>query len=333
MTVNPRMPVKHWSFAGLMVTAWCNARCACCYLGCSPLAAGEMTVEQALTWWEQLIQASPHGCRIHLTGGEPFGDWPRLITLCQQARRQRLGPLQKVETNAFWAADRQVIHDRLTALAEAGMQKLAISADPYHQQFVPIERCRLLAQVAGDLLGAAAVQVRWQDWLRDGFDTDGLEEAQRRNLFTRYASQGRERLGGRAAQTIAPYMQLKPLGEFVDVCCEEALLRGRHVHVVPDGTIVPGTCAGIALGRLGPAESQSAKALWQQLHQTHASRPVISILARSGPYGLMKWARQAGFEPREAYAGKCHLCWEVRKFLHGARLGGPELGPDWLYEQ
>ena len=38
------MPVKYWSFAGLMLTYWCNARCASCYLRCGPERGEEMTV-------------------------------------------------------------------------------------------------------------------------------------------------------------------------------------------------------------------------------------------------------------------------------------------------
>ncbi|MHC4561463.1 MAG: hypothetical protein ACYS8X_01680, partial [Planctomycetota bacterium] len=75
------MPVKYWSSAGLMLTQWCNASCASCYLGCDPHRRDDMGVEEALALWRQLIAASPHGCRVHLTGGEPFGRWESLIAV------------------------------------------------------------------------------------------------------------------------------------------------------------------------------------------------------------------------------------------------------------
>ena len=110
------MPVKYWSFAGLMLTDWCNASCATCYLCCGPDGRAEMSVEFALDLWRQLIDACPHGCRIHLTGGEPFGRWERLIELCRRARDQGLGPLEKIETNAFWATDERIVRKRIAAL-------------------------------------------------------------------------------------------------------------------------------------------------------------------------------------------------------------------------
>ena len=102
------MPVKYWSFAGIMLTYWCSARCRCCYLCCSPDRHERMTAEQAVEVWRQLRAASPHGCRVHLTGGEPFGDWELLIDVCRRAAREGLQPLEKVETNAFWATEEKL---------------------------------------------------------------------------------------------------------------------------------------------------------------------------------------------------------------------------------
>jgi hypothetical protein len=327
------MPVEHWSFAGLMVTYWCNASCASCYLACSPQRRGpDMSVEQALSLWEGLIAASPHGCRIHLSGGEPFGDWPRLIEICRRAKAAGLGPLEKVETNAFWASDPAIIRDRAAALDAAGMGKLCISADPYHQQFVPIERCRLAAATAEEVLGPGRVQVRWRDWLAGGFDTAGLSPRDRDEVFAKYAAGGRDRLTGRAAETVAVHLSCKPWREYADTNCHAAVLRSRHVHVDPGGLVMPGTCAALVLGRA--CAGADVAALWARLNDDYASRPVVGALARGGPSALAAEAIAAGFIPREGgYAGKCHLCWDVRRQLAGRGMHADELGPDWMYGQ
>jgi hypothetical protein len=334
------MPVKYWSFAGLMLTYWCNARCASCYLCCGGESEpdGEMSIEQALDTWRQLIDASPHGCRVHLSGGEPFGDWPRLIELCRQAQARGLGPLDKVETNAFWASDDAICRQRVAALAEAGMRKIAISADPYHQQFVPIERCRRLARVGEELLGAARVQVRWRDWLAEGGDTDGLSDDERRGLFLRYAAGGRDRLAGRAA-LLATDLPLKPPGHFSDDSCRDSLLRGRHVHIDGGGLVMPGTCAGIVLGRMGSADAVglgppvSVGSIWQSLSEDVTGRLILEPLVEAGPCGLLPRATAIGFVPDEGYASKCHLCWSLRRFLWAQGIGHEELGPGRLYSE
>jgi hypothetical protein len=323
------MPVKHWSFAGLLLTYWCNARCASCYLCCGPVHAGFMGVDEALTFWRGLIEASPHGCRIHLSGGEPFGDWPRLIDLCRRARAEGLGPLHKVETNAFWATDERVVRSGLRQLDEAGMQKLVIACDPYHQQFVPLARCRLAARAGEEVLGADRVQVRWRDWLRRGRDTSALDAAARADVFAGYARGGRDRWSGRAARQLAGRMQLKPVREVDDKPCAGALLRSRHVHVDCDGVVMPGTCSGIVLGQAG---SEAIRDIWRRLNADHAQRTVVGTLAATGPKGLLELAESEGYVQRGGYAGKCHLCWDVRSFLAGRGLCREELGPAWLYE-
>jgi hypothetical protein len=283
--------------------------------------------------WAGLIAASPHGCRVHLSGGEPFGDWERLIDLCRRAKAAALGPLEKVETNAFWATDEKVVADRLAALGEAGMGKISISADPYHQQYVPIERCRLAARVAERVLGPLRVQVRWRDWLERGFDTGEMGEAERAALFRHYALDGRDRLTGRAA-AIAPYLPRKPVGDFADKSCRDQLLRSRHVHVDPSGWIMPGTCGGIVLGRARADRKDAGQVVgqvWRRLEADHADRPILGTLAKSGPTGLLPLAAGIGFHVEDGYAGKCHLCWSLRSHLARRGLHTEELGPAWMY--
>jgi hypothetical protein len=313
--------------------------------------------------WRSLIGASPHGCRVHIGGGEPFGRWELLIDLCRRARSEGLAP-RKVETNAFWATQEKVVRERLAALDDAGMEKLVISADPYHQQFVPIERCRLVARVAEEVLGPERLQVRWRDWLSAGFDTGSMSKSELWLLFSQYAKRGRDRLTGRAAEVLAGSLLRRPISEFRGrevQPCREALLRSKHVHVGPDGLVMPGVCAGIILGRLrlplrglrnSPAlasagqehpcrAKESMASIWEALHADFGadgvesacsdSHPVLSELVRFGPIGLLGLARRAGFVPADGYAGKCHLCWEVRRFLAWRGLHQQELGPAWLY--
>ena len=325
------MPVKYWSFAGLLITCWCNARCACCYLCCSPQCSERMTIEQALAYWRSLIAASPHGCRVHISGGEPFGDWEMLIDLARRAGQEGLGPLDKVETNAFWATDEEIVCYRLLELDKAGMGKIVISTDPYHQQYIPIAYPRLAARVAKEVLGEHRVQIRWRDWLECGYDLVVLDDSARNELFAKYAQEGRDRLCGRAAEKIAPLLHLKPISEFADNPCRQPLLRCRHVHIDPSGNVFPGVCVGLVLGR---ADRMDIAEIWRKLEQDYSSRPILGTLSSDGPLKLAAYAQaEHGFMPAKGYAGKCHLCWAVRSFLYQRGLHHDELGPAWLYQE
>jgi hypothetical protein len=174
------------------------------------------------------------------------------------------------------------------------------------------------------------LQVRWRDWLADGADTGQMSEAERLALFTRYATDGRDRMNGRAAGMLAPGIADKPLAELADQPCREALLRCRQVHVGAGGWIMPGVCAGIIIGQAD--EEMSVGDCWRSLEVDHASRPVVGALASGGPGELLTVAMEAGFAPAERYAGKCHLCWSIRQHLHGQGLFPQELGPSALYD-
>ncbi|MBI5724731.1 MAG: hypothetical protein HZA50_12280 [Planctomycetes bacterium] len=319
--------LNHWSFAGLLMTNWCNARCESCYLNCGPELADRMPVEKALEYWQGLAEASPGGCRIHITGGEPFGDWPALIELCRKAKAMGLDGLEKVETNAFWATDRDLVKSRISELAEAEMGKLVISADPYHQRFVPVANCRLAAQAATEVLGPQRVQVRWRDWLADGFDTAGLPEDELHRVYAEYALKGRDRYNGRAAGLLAKLSPGRPSEHFSGMNCSDQILGSKHVHICPGGEIMPGVCAGIMIAR-ADATIESAR---RRLAEDRPARPVLSALIGGGPAALAKPAANYGFKPQAVYASKCHLCRDIRSHLFMAGLFPDELGPAWVY--
>ncbi len=321
--------MKYWSRAGLMLTDWCNAACACCYANCSPAGSTWLSTDQALAIWADLIAASAHGCRVHLTGGEVFGRFDDLIDLCTQAQRRALGPLEAVETNGFWATDPATVRSRVEALDGVGVERLTVSADPYHQQYVPIERPRLLVRVAEEVLGSDRVRVRWRRWLDEGRDTDSMSPDDRGAFFRAYASEGADRFTGRAADGLDGEIVLKPAAEFDDKPCRERILRGRHVHIAPSGDIWPATCIGIVVGN---ALDDGVARTWDRLYRQWNKMPLIEVLSRRGPGGLLDEARRVGFEPRPAgYAGKCQLCFHLRRYLHGAGLGDGCLGPAGVY--
>ncbi|MHC4563294.1 MAG: hypothetical protein ACYS8X_11035, partial [Planctomycetota bacterium] len=224
----------------------------------------------------------------------------------------------------------RILRDRLAALDAAGMQTLAISADPYHQQFVPIATVRLTARVAAEVLDPERVQVRWQDWFTDGFDTAGLTDSERAELFARYAADNRDRMNGRAAARLGPMMADNELDAFRGRSCAEALLRSKHVHIGAGGWIMPGVCAGIIVGRAG--EGRTVSDCWERLNADWADRGVVGALASHGPMGLLAEAQRTGFIPAEAYAGKCHLCWSIRRHFVRRHLHVDELVPMAVYD-
>jgi hypothetical protein len=300
------------SAAGLLITDWCSARCRHCYVGAGPENSQWMTVEAAAEHLAALHRLGVPAPGIHIGGGEPFGEYERLLAIVRAARPAGLDGIGYVETNGFWADNEKVIRQRLADLAAAGMRQLSISADPYHQEFVPPDRVRRLYEAARETLGPGGVRVRRWKWLKEGHDVSALDEAARQDLFRRFLRQYPERMAGRAAERLAPLADRVPLEALPREGCRQALVESGHVHVDPAGWVYPGTCAGIVLGRAGPDRPlDEVLGAWRE-----GDGSILASLAEGGPTRLLDAATRAGFHPDAAgYAGKCHLCWRVRQAL------------------
>ncbi len=326
-----------WEFAGLLLTYWCNSRCAICYLSCGPDRGGRLELDHALRLWRGLDQlATNHGktMRIHLAGGEPFGDWGRLVSIIRAARDAGLTPLEKVETNAHWAASAGLTRARLELLDALGMEKLIVSTDVYHQEFVPFERVRLCVETARQVLGRGRVLVRWWDFYNaGGTSTDPANTPADRELLYRAAlERHRDRLAGRAAQQLAHLLPCQPPEAYADQNCVNEVLHSRHVHIDPYGNIFPGTCGGIILCRLAPTDLHEIADLWKNFATNWRANPVVDAVVTGGSYELYQRVRTLGYEPLPGgYANKCHLCAHLRQFLVQRNLWPAHVGPPECY--
>ena len=327
------MPVKHWSSAGLLLTDRCNASCASCYLRCSPSQTGLITADNAIRWWTQLDAAAPNGCKVHIAGGEPMLYPELLLEILHRAADAGCSPAVKIETNGFWANDPVAARELLHQLKETSMRLLLISADPFHQEFVPIATVQRAAEMAREILGPGRVRVRWEDWIASGVDVQSLDKSQRESLFASWITEKRDRLNGRAAVALAHHLPTYPAAHFAGHLtadsCREWLLRGKHVHVGPDGWTYLGTCAGISVGTLDA--STTVADLWSNLQSGHAEDPILGPICKQGPAGLCELARAHGIDPdAQQYASKCHLCYSLRTALARTDLF-PTLAPSWVY--
>jgi hypothetical protein len=253
----------------------------------------------------------------------------RLLEILRGAAEAGCSPAQKIETNGFWANDPASASELLRQLKETSMRLLLISADPFHQEFVSISTVRRAAEMAREILGPDRVRVRWEDWMESGIDVQSLDKSQRESLFASWICEGRDRLNGRAAVALAHHLPTYPAAHFPDYPCREWLLRGKNIHVGPDGWTYPGTCAGISVGTLDA--STTVADLRSRLESDHAQDPILAPLCERGPAGLCDLARAHGIDPdAQQYASKCHLCYSLRTAL--ARTGlFATLAPSWVY--
>jgi organic radical activating enzyme len=318
--------LKLWRYAGLMLTYRCNAACRFCYYYCGPGAGGLMPTETALEAWAALRRLAGDGARVHLTGGEPFLVFERLLEICEQAQQRGWGGADYVETNAGWVADEAEARYRLKALKAAGLHRLKISWDVFHEEFVPVEKVRFLVRAARELLGDERVLVRWEKHLEALTGVAAMTEAERQTLLAGAMAADAGRFTGRAAEAMAPLCADKTLAALGGLNCREALLGAKGVHIDPAGNVFSGQCSGMTVGNI---TATPLDVLWKGFDPERAA--FWRTLYERGPGGFIDEAQAEGYAIRPFYAAKCHLCADIRGFFFDNGLYLPIIYPKECY--
>ena len=123
-----------------ILTYQCNLDCAHCFFshdsrkGC---VLGPTTVKNCL----DDIQDIFHLEWLHVTGGEPFLFQNSLMEIIKIGKDHGISNIGTV-TNAFWATSRDIAIRLLDKFKDAGLTGLCVSADSFHQAYIPLERIK-----------------------------------------------------------------------------------------------------------------------------------------------------------------------------------------------
>lgn len=320
--------VKH--VASLLFTYRCSIACAHCLFSCSPRQPDRhVGLEEGLAFLRQLRATDRV---IHIAGGEPMLYYEALLALCRAANAEGCAP-HFIETNASWCKDDEIARRRTAELREAGLCGMLLSADPYHQRFVPPERYERAFRFAVETFGrqnviGAEPNLAWLVDLRAiGHNPERLAE---------YARTHPPRLVGRAGEVLGRHFASRPLSDLANdalwhPATPEESCRAEfdphemwEIHIDPYGNIQ--TCCGIIVGNAHQTPLPEAMA-----QGFHTMNPLVRMVYERGPFAYLELAQTKGYQPpAEGFAQKCHLCWEVRKFLR--RFYPETFGPGEIYE-
>jgi len=319
---------KLWRSAGLLLTYKCNASCEFCYYNCSPQKNGLMPIDIVIGAWQSLKILAGENAKIHLTGGEPFLYWDHLLQILEQANKQKLGKVDLIETNGFWATSEKIIRPRLKTLDELGMKRLKISTDPFHQEYIDIEPVRRLASLAAEILGNERVLVRWRKYLENPVRMKDLCPVERQEQYISTIKEYPCRFTGRAAGKLAKLVASTPIESIASINCNSSFLAAKGVHIDPFGNVFSGTCSGIIIGNINQTPLED---IWKQFHPARSE--FISTLFKHGPSGLLDKATRLGYKKAKAYASKCHLCTNIRQFFFENGIEKSIIGPAECYSE
>lgn len=318
--------LKVWRYAGLMLTYKCSAACRFCYYHCSPESGGLMPVDMGLSAWSSLVEMSDSAAKIHITGGEPFLYFDHLVELVTKAQSVGLKGFDSVETNGSWAIDRKIVIERMKLLDSVGMEQLRISWDPFHAEFVDVDRVRLLADTAEEVLGKGRVLVRWAKYLQFPVKSGPFSAEERKELYVSTVADPSMRFTGRAGEELADLFADRSLEDLSGENCSKSFLGSKGVHIDPYGNVFSGLCSGIIVGNVNIMPLDE---IWRGFDPSSAE--FFGTVFAESPMGLLDDAIEMGYEPKPVYSGKCHLCTDLRSFFFDKGILRPIIGPADCY--
>jgi len=294
---------------GLLLTYKCNAKCQHCAYACGPKFKGKMEVKDAENYIEQVKDDLEVVC---ISGGEPSIYYDTLVKVVESATRVGISSIW-VFTNGFWAQTDDVVREKLVPLKKKGVTKMIFSVDAYHQEFVPLEFVERAIQITMELGIDTEVDARFL----------GLPSAKNsQNLTTKRLLQQLHPLKveiyesqpwyvGRAAELLSHYVERKfglPLEKCDKIWSLGDLMKPEGVDIDQYGNVM--VCPGISVGNANKKAFSDIVRCYD-----YRENPIIRAIAEGGPTELVEKAKGKGYFPREGYINKCHLCYDVRKFL------------------
>ncbi|AEH44893.1 Radical SAM domain protein [Thermodesulfatator indicus DSM 15286] len=329
------MKLKPLDSGGIMLSYRCQSGCRHCVYACGSKWQDWMSRDFLENLLRGLKETSENLKGFHLAGGEAFLNFDLLLFAVEKCTELGV-PLEYVETNAGWCVDYATGVEKLKLLKDAGLRSILISVSPFHAETIPLKRTLTAIRVSEKILGAGNVIVyMWQ--FIDLIDRFSREKPiPLNNWIKTFGNEAAGSLfwdgyalipGGRAGVELGFLAPSKyPPEHFARENCLREILLSGHVHFDPYGHYIPLFCGGLSLGKIEDLAAFVKTFDYRKL-------PLVKILVEEGPYGLFIFAQnEFGLElENKFFAGKCHLCVEVRRFL--AQTGVfEELAPKAFYE-
>ena len=143
-----------------VVTYACTGRCKHCSEGDHKSCGVYMDPALAADALKKIVTAYPIKT-VMTFGGEPLL-YPETVCAVMKTASELNIPKRQIITNGYFSKDAARIREVARRLAEAGVNDLRLSADSFHQEYIPLEPVKIFAEEAK----AAGIPIRIQPaWL------------------------------------------------------------------------------------------------------------------------------------------------------------------------
>jgi organic radical activating enzyme len=315
---------------GVITNYFCTSSCGHCLYFCSPKWKKDYIEKGMLE--EVIAKIRKLGCSsIHIGGGEPFLNLGGLKMVVETCRSTNIR-IEYVETNSSWYKDMESACKILSSLKKRGLSALLVSMSPFHNEHIPFFK------VKGVIDACNAVGIKTFPWISDFYSEVDVFEDRKTHTLAEYENRyGPDYLmklpsrywihpGGRALKTYSRISVLTPYEEILSSNqggCGE-LVVVSHFHLDLYGNYIPGLCSGLAFHYIDLGNAVPS-----------GKYPFLQILFQGGVVRLLEFvSNEYGFRPAKGYISKCHLCFQIRRYLVMEKgVKTKEFEPHSIYEE
>ncbi len=315
---------------GIMTNYDCSVRCAHCRHNASPSRNGGFISEEMLDKIIKKLELL--GCKsVHIEGGEPFLYPDKLIETVKKISESNLH-LEHIVTNSSWYQNYKDTKALLKTLKSYGLGRLLLKVGPFQNENIPLKKVQNVAKVADEL------RINIIIWDNEVYPEVSSFDVTKTHPLSKYlkkygddymkklAECFKVTFAGRSFKAYEKYLNKYSVNDLMaqNKGCIYDFPTSTHFHVDMFGNFIFSHTNGVTL---------QVEDLGLELDPK--KYPYLTILLNGGFESLYKLVSQKyNFKPKpDGYISKCHLCYEVRRFLVVENnINSPDLQPiDFYY--
>lgn len=282
----------------IAVGSKCNIRCKHCCLSCGPRSEEHLSDEQISNLIDQCIKC-PSVDTINFTGGEALLHQSMIIEMITKAHAGGLHAT--IVSNGFWGINVDHALHILRQLRSAGLSRLTLSYDDFHEEFIPASR------IVNILTANAQVHIPCAISMAVTRKHDGLKLIEKLGESAMGVPVTRFPVvpAGRASQISATDLFLHNPDEIKSLRCPSYQILYHY-----DGKVYPCCSPSIFNTALTLGSISSTNVLQAQLKLSHSF--VFSFLQQQGFLPLLKACQCKHLLPQHfRIVNVCDLCRQI----------------------
>lgn len=250
-------------------------------------------------------------------GGEPLL-FPESVFAIHKTAFDAGIPSRQIITNGYWTNDLLKIEEIAFNLSESGVNKILISVDAFHQEYIPIEAVKKAARA---LQKHDSIELKWSPcWVVSEKDNNPYNEMT--NLILKELEEFKIEIGrgniispeGAALENLKEYLPAKQnllKARCTDMPYTDPLDAIKSISIEPNGDVA--VCRGFTIGNVF---TEDIAAILDNYNPYE--NPYMKIILENGMAGLLEVARNKGIEVEtQDFYSVCDLCKFTRQRIDG----------------